>query len=390
MYKHIFAEIDLDALEFNIDAISSLVPTDKIMAVVKANAYGHGAGGVSALLEEKGVRRFAVSNVYEALDLRKAGVKGDILTLGYAEPELVKKAAENNITLCVYDLASARAISVAAGESTVSCHIKLDTGMGRLGFNARKGFNKEELKTELSEVLSYKNLNITGGFTHFATSDRDGDKEGEFALEQYKRFLAAKEAVWELVGENAYSKMLFHSSNSAATLLDYKNRPSDLYRAGIILYGLTPSKGLELPIGLKPVMSLKATVSSVKKLAEGDSVSYGRTFVAEKPMKIAALTVGYADGYMRGLSGRGEVLIGDKKAPIVGRVCMDQVMVDVTGLEVSQGDTVTLFGKGLPAEELADILATINYEIVCAVAHRVPRVYIKNGKVVDTVRYNSI
>ncbi len=390
MYRHVWSEIDLNALEYNINQILKLVPANRIMGVVKANAYGHGAAEVAKTLMGLGINRFAVSNVFEALDLRSVTEKGEILVLGFSDADAVLELSKNNITVCVFDLDFAKTLNSACEKLsvTLNCHLKINSGMNRLGFAAD---DLELLKTQMSEVFALPNLNITGAFTHFATADRDGDENADFTKAQYNAFLSAKEVITELASEQGIKNLCFHSSNSAATLLDSENLPSDIYRAGIIMYGLTPSVGLKLPFTPKPVMSLKATVSQVKELKKGDSVSYGRTFTAREPMRVATVTVGYADGYMRGLSGKGYMLINGKKAPILGRVCMDQTVVDVTNIEgVKTGDSATLFGEGLPVEELAKALNTINYELVCAVAHRVARIYVKNGEITNEVRYISL
>lgn len=390
MYRHVWAEIDLDALEYNINEILKIIPAEKIMGVVKANAYGHGAAAYAESLMEKGINSFAVSNEYEALSLRTKVKNGLILILGYVDSAAVKELCENDITVCIFDLEYAKTLSQSAEKYgvTLNCHIKINSGMNRLGFAVD---NKENFIAEIGEMFSLKGLNITGAFTHYATADRDGDEDAEFTEKQYEAFCFAKEIIKKKAENIGKTNLCFHSSNSAATLLDYSTRPSDMYRAGIIIYGLTPSAGLKLPFELKPVMSLKAKISQVKNIKAGDSISYGRTFTAKDNMRVATVTVGYADGYMRGLSGKGYMLIGGKKAPILGRVCMDQTVVDVTHIEdVKTGDTALLFGKELPVEQLAKMLGTINYELVCAVAHRVPRIYIKNNKILDTVRYISL
>ena len=390
MYRHVWAEIDLDALDYNINEILKIVPAEKVMGVVKANAYGHGAAAYAERLMEKGINSFAVSNEYEALSLRTKVKKGLILILGYVDSAAVKELCENDITVCIFDLEYAKILSQSAERFgvTLNCHIKINSGMNRLGFAVD---NKENFLAQIDELFSLKGLNITGAFTHYATADRDGDEEAQFTEKQYEVFCSAKEIIKKRAEILGKTNLCFHSSNSAATLLDYSTRPSDMYRAGIIIYGLTPSAGLKLPFELKPVMSLKAKISQVKNIKAGDSISYGRTFTAKENMRVATVTVGYADGYMRGLSGKGYMLIGGKKAPILGRVCMDQTVVDITHIDdVKMGDTALLFGKELPVEELAKILGTINYELVCAVAHRVPRIYIKNNKILDTVRYISL
>ncbi len=393
MYYHVWAEINLDALKFNTKQILKLVPSKKVITVVKANAYGHGAGLVAKELYSLGVRRFAVSNVYEALDLRFSGIKGEILIFGNTDTNSVLELVKNDITACVYDLDSAKRLNDAAEKENVKlkCHIKLDTGMGRLGFDCRKASNTALFEEEIRQVFSLKNLSIKGAFTHFATADRDNDLDGEFKSEQYILFEDAKKTVQKVASEFKCKKLQFHCSNSAATVFDFEKEPSDLYRVGVVLYGLTPNPAVTLPIALKPVMTVKAKVTQVKTIKKGDSVSYGKTFTAKKDMKIATISIGYADGYMRGLSNCGKMLIGEKFAQIVGRVCMDQTMLDVTDIEeVKSGDTVIVFGEGLPSETLAETLGTINYELVCAVAHRIPRVYIKKGKEVDVIRYRSI
>lgn len=393
MYRHIWAEIDLDALAFNLSQIFRFVPADRVMGVVKANAYGHGAGAVAELLSQRGVRFFAVSNVYEALDLRSKNIAGDILILGNVDPQAVEELTKKQITVCVFDYDSALRYSNAATAAgvTLNCHIKLDSGMGRLGFDCREKADYDLLRGQIEAVFALPGIAITGAFTHFATADRDRDEDGRYTTDQYARFRTGCEIVRSVGNAAGQKQFYFHSSNSAATLLDYAERPSDLYRAGIILYGLTPAIGLALPCKLRPVMSLKATVAQVKTIQPGDSLSYGRTFTADRPMRVATVTAGYADGYMRGLSNRGKMLIHGCPAPIVGRVCMDQTIVDVTGVDsVSPGDTAVLFGEGLPVDQLAALLGTINYELVCAVAHRVPRVYMQDGKIVKTLRYPTV
>ncbi len=389
MYHHVWAEIDLSALEYNLKQLLTLIPAEKAMGVVKANAYGHGAAAVTNCLLELGVNKFAVSNVSEALDLRSSNSLGEILIFGYSDLNAVYELAKNNVTVCVFDLEYAKSLNAAAKQKgvTLKCQIKINSGMNRLGFAA----DNEDFKAEIEQVFELKNLDITGAFTHFATADRDFDENGEFVAHQYAIFEKAKEIISAAANKKGKGELCFHSANSAATLLDSKIRPSDIYRLGIIMYGLAPSGDMALPFDVKPVMSLKATVSQVKTIKKGDTVSYGRTFKAEKDMRVATVTVGYADGYMRGLSGKGYMLINGKKANILGRVCMDQTVVDVTDiLDVKTGDTALLFGGELPVGELAKLLNTINYELVCAVGHRVPRVYLKDGKEVNEIRYVSL
>ncbi len=393
MYRHIWAEIDLNALEHNFNNITKFIPKDKIMGVVKANAYGHGAGAITKFLSQNGVGFFAVSSVYEAIDLRENGIKEDILILGNIDFSATKELAKQNVSVCIFDTDYANKLNKTLEGTgyTLNCHIKLDTGMGRLGFDCRNGFDTKAFEQNIKTLFSLKSLNITGVFTHFASADGDGENAKEYTKSQYSRFKTASDIIKGIADDKGVKNLYFHSFNSSATLLEHQNYPTDLYRTGIILYGLSPSEKIKLPFELKPVMSLKAMIAQVKEVKKGDSISYGSTFTADKNMRVATVTAGYADGYMRGLSNCGYMLINGKKAKILGRVCMDQTVVDVTDIEnVNSGDVATLFGEGLLVDELANLLDTINYELVCAVAHRVPRIYIKNNKEIDTIRYLSI
>ncbi len=373
-----WAEIDLDALQENFRYIRSKT-TAKIFSVVKANAYGHSVYMIAKLLDEEGTDYFAVSNIDEAKELRDIGIKKPILILGYTPPFLAAELADKNITQAVFSLDYAKKLSDHAEKSgvTVSAHIKLDTGMGRIGFD----FRTDEMPglVEAKEALSQKALSFSGIFTHFPAADSYAQPDTDFTNEQYDRFVRAIDSL-EKAG---FTFEVRHCCNSAATLLS-TDKHLDAIRPGIILYGLTPSVEVEIDKAFTPVMTFKAAVSMVKTVNEGETVSYGRTFTAEKKMKLATVTAGYADGLPRLLSGRGEVLIHGKRAPIIGRICMDQFCCDVSHIEdVAEGDTVILFGKDLPVEEMAKSAETINYEIVCGLSKRVPRIYIKNGKELD-------
>ena len=370
-----WAEIDIPALIHNFKTIKNTAAHSKLMAVVKANAYGHSVTDVAPVLEENGADWFAVSNIDEALQLRNSGISKPILILGYTPVAMAAVLAENNISQCVYSPEYASMLSAEAVRNNIkiNIHIKLDTGMSRLGFNCRDG----EL-SGLSDAIAAARLSgfsFEGIFTHFAVSDRSKSEEDGFTDCQYERFI---EAVSEF--EKAGLKPEFkHCCNSAGLILD-NDKHLDLCRPGIILYGLAPSDAKELERDLIPVMTLKSVVSMVKEIKEGDTVSYGRTFKAEKNMRIATVAAGYADGYPRALSGKFYVLINGKKAPILGRICMDQMSVDVTDIDdVKMGDEVILFGKELAVEALAKHCSTINYEIVCGISPRVPRI-ILNGK----------
>lgn len=370
-----WAEIDIDALIHNFKIIQARADGAKLMAVVKADAYGHSAKDTAPVLERLGADAFAVSNIEEALTLRRSGITRPILILGYTPAELAAELAENHITQCVFSPEYAAALSnqAQADGVTVKIHIKLDTGMSRIGFDCRTdALDGVAMAVEAARLPGFC---FDGVFTHFAVSDRTPDEEDGFTDSQYRRFCAAIEQ-FRAAGLNP---RVCHCCNSAAFCLDTEKH-FDLCRPGIILYGLTPADGLELGADFIPVMTFKSVVSMVKTIHKGDTVSYGRTYCATGERRIATVTVGYADGYPRLLSGRGSVLIGGKRAKIVGRVCMDQMAVDVTDLpDVREGDEVILFGKELPVEELAALCGTINYEIVCGISPRVPRI-IKKSK----------
>ncbi|MBR4072519.1 MAG: alanine racemase [Clostridia bacterium] len=359
----------MSALRHNFKTVKAYAGDSRIMAVVKADAYGHSVKDIAPILSEEGVASFAVSNLSEALSLREYGISEPILILGYTPTEAVDLLYKNDIMQCVYSAEYAKLLSSAAVKQGVEIkiHIKLDTGMGRIGFDCRSA----ELCgiDEAISAATLPNLKMRGIFTHFAVSDRTEKDEDGFTDEQYERYIKAIKS-FEARGVDVGD---CHCRNSAATLLDSDKR-SDFCRPGIILYGLTPNPDLRLEGELIPVMSFKTVVTMVKEIKNGDTVSYGRTFKAENKMKIATLAAGYADGYPRSLSNKGYVLIKGKKAPIVGRVCMDQFSVDVSDIEnVNIGDEVLLFGKELPVEVLAELTGTINYEIVTGISVRVPR-----------------
>lgn len=365
-----WAEIDLDALVHNFDIIKKEATGAKLMAVVKADAYGHSARIVAPILEQHGADAFAVSNIEEAITLRGCGITRPILILGYTPVSMAAQLYLNDISQCVYSPEYATALSKRACTDgvKVKVHIKLDTGMSRLGFDCR-----DEKLSGIEEAVTAARLKgfiFEGIFTHFAVSDRTETSEDGFTDKQYSRFCTAAER-FEKAGLRPKYR---HCCNSAAFCLD-SDKHFDMCRPGIILYGLTPSSDLKLKEAFIPVMTVKSVVSMVKTIKKGDTVSYGRTFTAEKEMKTATVTAGYADGYPRLLSNKGYVLINGKRANIIGRVCMDQMSVDVSDIDnVKQGDEVILFGKTLPVEELADMCGTINYEIICGISPRVPRI----------------
>jgi alanine racemase len=334
---------------------------------------------VALCLERAGADWFAVSNIEEAIQLRQCGVKIPVLILGYTPVECAQMLAENNISQCVYSSEYARELSAFASRSscTVKIHVKLDTGMGRLGFQFDKGFSVAQ---EIAEVCALPSLDAEGIFTHFALSDMG--KEGrEFTREQYRRFSDTVKDVESLGVAFKYK----HCANSAASV-DYPELGLDMARVGIMLYGLLPSDKIENAPDLKPVMSLKTVVSYVKEIGIGTTISYGCDFVADRKMRVATVPMGYADGFWRSNSKTDiPLLIRGQKARILGRICMDQLVLDVSDIDgVQVGDEVTVFGdRDLvnTADDFARANGTINYEIICSVGKRVPRVFVYDGKV---------
>lgn len=370
-FRPTWAEINLDHLIDNYRQIrNNVAPATAIMAVVKADAYGHGLR-VAQVLYDEGVRDFAVSSVDEGVELRGV-IPPDtrILILGYAPVEAVATIVKKGLTPTIIDLEFAKVLSdyaVAAGFK-IPVHVKVDTGMNRIGFDYRVATD------EIFGLVDYPGIEVAGIFTHFATAD---ERDKSFTQEQVKRFAAVVDALTD----KGLVIPLRHASNSAG-VVDLPQLNLNLVRPGIILYGHYPSdEVMQTNIDLKPVMSLKTCIVQTKTLAPGDTVSYGRHFAAQAESKTATLPLGYADGYSRMLSGKGTtVWLRDQEVSLIGNVCMDQCMIDITGLDgVESGEVVELFGEHLPAERLAEILGTIPYEICCMIGKRVPRVNVKNG-----------
>lgn len=369
VFRRCWAEIDTDALIHNFNTIKSATKVS-VCAVVKANAYGHDAQIVAPLLQDAGADCFAVSNIEEAISLREIGIVKPILILGYTPAEYVTELQKHDISQSVYSLEYAKELSRHAvlNNSNIKIHLKLDTGMSRIGFDLRN-----DDQNGIEEAITAARLNgfiLEGVFTHFAFSDRNKPQVDDFTNIQYKRFVRAVDTL----KQRGLNPKVCHCCNSAALCLD-NDKHLDMSRVGIILYGLTPSDDLELTQDFIPVMSFKSVVSQVKEIREGDTVSYGRTFTAQKNMKIATISCGYADGYPRLLSNKGYVIINGHRANIIGRVCMDQFCVDVTDIkDIKLSDEVLLWGKELPVEQLADMIGTINYELVCGVSGRVNKI----------------
>lgn len=359
-----WAEIDVDALKHNYEALRELTgPECKFLGVVKADAYGHGAFPVAKKLEEWGADYLAVACLDEAIALRENGIKLPILILGVTLPGCTDQLLRYDITQAVGDIEIARKYSTyaAAEGQTLKIHLKVDTGMSRLGFLWE---NAVENGLEVSKLPG---LSVEGIFTHFAAAD--GDEE--FTMLQLTRFLS----VTRELEEKGVKIPIRHCAASAA-VLNYPCTHLDMVRPGIALYGHYPEKGMEDLCELRPVMTLKTRVDAVRRVPAGSTVSYGRTAELSEDTVLAVLPVGYADGYPRLLSNQGTVMIGGKPCPIVGRVCMDLCMVAVDELEVNTGDEVILYGpESVSVEHAADLVGTIQYELLTSVAPRVPRVY---------------
>ncbi len=372
LLHRVWAEINLDALGKNIDEIRKITKGKDIMAVVKANAYGHGVGIIAPELYRKGINRFCVSNIGEAKELREILPEAEILIFGCAEEEWFGDIVNLNLIQTVGDTMFARELSDWAAKTncTVRVHIKADTGMSRIGI---------ETAAELEEILSLDGLQVEGIYTHFACSDSLTDEDIDFTQKQEK-------ILREIAGNH---NIAVYSQNSGG-ILYHSDFEGEIVRSGIITYGCMPNTAEKLPIPLTPVLTLKSQVCQVKKIPAGRSIGYGRTFVTDKEMEIAVIPVGYADGYDRRLSSCGQVYLGGRLCPICGRVCMDQMMVDVTGADVKAGDTAVLYSDTIPeitVDAVADKIETIGYELLCAVGARVPRVAIKNGKIIAVENY---
>lgn len=363
------AEVDLAALDYNYHQLRQLAPPEvKFLAVVKADAYGHGAVPVSKRLEELGTDFLGVATVKEGAELREGGVHKPILVLSGVYQEEVDAVLEYHLTPMLYRLEVAEALSAAAGAqgTKVPVHIKVDTGMGRIGVLA------EEAAAFMNRLCELENVTIEGIASHFSTAD---EQNSAFAAEQLERFSQTIEEMKRLNIDPPFC----HIANSAA-LANLPSAHFTVVRPGIMLYGSYPSPSLKAKISLRQVMSWKSRIADLKKAPAGYSISYGRTFVTQRPSIIAAIPVGYADGYHRLFSNRGEVLIKGQRAPVVGRVCMDWTMVDVTDIPgVEVGEEVVLMGsqagQEITPEEMGEWMGTISYEILCSVGKRVHRIY---------------
>lgn len=380
--RPVWAEVNLDNIINNIKEIKKNINGEEIIAVVKANAYGHGAVDVAPVLIENGADRLAVAMLSEALELREAGIKVPILILGYTDVAFSEMLINNDIEQTVYSLDYAKELSKKAEAlgKIAKIHIAVDTGMGRIGF-----LPNEKSVEEVVEISKLSNLRITGIFTHFSNADEQDKSYAHNQIEKFNSFINEIEKREVNLG-------LKHISNSAS-IIDIEDAHYNAIRPGIILYGYYPSDYINKDkLKLMPALSLKCQVIHVKELPKGEYIGYGRKFRTERDSVIATLPIGYADGYVRGLYEKAHVIINGKLAPVVGKICMDQCMIDVTDVgPVKVGDEVVLLGEdnGVKnnADDIAKMLDTINYEILCMIGRRVPRIYIKDGKMVNVRNY---
>lgn len=384
-YRPTWVEISLDALRSNIEQFQKVLPAGmKQMAVVKADAYGHGAVEVSKEVLAAGVDYLGVAFFDEALELRNAGITAPILVLGYTPPEGINRARELDVTIAVYSRDVLEALREQgqkqenASQKKLKIHIKLDTGMGRLGLHT-----EADAIPFIEEALLLPNVDVEGLFTHYANAD---EVDKSYTLEQYGRF----ERIVSHFTDKGETFPYIHAGNSAAAI-DLPGLTYSMVRLGISMYGLYPSEDVDqTKIELKPVLSLKTGIVHLKTLPAGSGVSYGTIYHTKGDEQIGTLPIGYADGYSRMLSGKAEVLVRGKRVPIVGRICMDQCMINVTEVpDVSALDEVVLIGEQgeerITAEDVAFQLGTINYEIICMISHRVARVYVRNGERVEAL-----
>ncbi|MCI6054271.1 alanine racemase [Dysosmobacter sp.] len=376
--RRTWAEIDLDALAHNYRRARELTgPGVRYLGVVKADAYGHGAIQVAAQLEELGADYLAVSSLDEARELRHGGIDAPILILGHTPPEMVPELIRYHITQAVSARAKAEEYNAAASAcgGRLKVHIKVDTGMSRLGFLVRDEHFDGGVEA-IAASCALPGLEAEGIFTHFAVSDEDDTDSEAYTREQFALFLRVVNAL----AERGRTFPIRHCANSGA-LARYPEMYLDMVRPGIALYGVgADAKRL----GLRPVMTLKSSVSTIKIFDPGTDISYGRTYRAADKARIGVLPIGYADGLFRGLSNRLAVVTDQGPAPIRGRICMDMTMVDLTGLpDVKVGSEVEIFGRRQSVDHLAQLLDTISYELLCAVSKRVPRVYLRDGQVVE-------
>lgn len=379
--RPVWVEVNLDNIEYNLRNIQRIMKDKEIIAVVKADAYGHGAVDIAHVLSENGIKRFAVAVVTEAVELRRSGINGSILVLGYTPPSLYHMLLKYDVEQTIFDYETASKISKLAKTwyKNVKIHIAVDTGMARIGFL----YNDKSFE-DLYKISMLPNIQIEGVYSHFSSADENDKTYSNMQIERFNDFCSKMKSM-------GMDYNIRHISNSAGIL----NLPEvcyDAVRPGILLYGYYPSYETNKTIDLKPALSFKATIIYLKDLPEGECISYGRIYQTKSIEKIATLPFGYADGFSRILNKKANVIINNRKVPVVGSICMDQCMVNVDSVpNVKIGDEVIIIGESvsekITVEDLAKSLGTINYEVLCMIAKRVPRIYLREGKVVKVRNY---
>ncbi len=386
--KRTWAEISLDNLEHNYHALRAHIPQGcKFLGVIKADAYGHGAVPVSGTLSELGCEYLAVSNLEEAVQLRRGGIRTPVLILGYTPPEYADTMVFMDLTQEIHSMDYARALEerLRGTNYILNVHLKLDTGMGRIGFLAYGGHSE---LAQLQAFSQLTHLRAEGVFTHFSAADSRLADDEAYTETQYARFQAA---LAELEGYGI-QPALRHCANSAVTIL-HPEYSLDMVRGGIALYGCAPDRDCAGLLDLRPVMTLRTTIAQLRDVAAGTPISYGRTFTAPHDLRMAVLPVGYADGLSRSLSGRARFRLHGTDVPVIGRICMDMCMVDITDVpQAKVGDELTLFGydedgQCVPVERLAEASGTISYEILCTLSKRIARLYYSGGRQSEILQY---
>lgn len=385
--KRSWADISLDNLNHNYQQLRKKVPSGcRFLGVVKADAYGHGAVPIGRHLCELGAEYLAVSNIEEAVQLRRSGLRGPILILGYTPPFYTQDLAAMNLRQEVHSLDYARRLNerLAGTGRQLRIHIKLDTGMSRLGFFA---YDHESTIEELKEIAQMPSLRIEGVFTHFPVADSVDGADANFTRTQFERFQQMLSAL-KLVG---IEPEIRHCCNSGASIL-YPEYALDMIRPGIATYGVLPSGDLREMIDLRPVMSLRSTIFQIREFEPNITISYGRTYTTRDPERIAVIGIGYADGLSRSFSNNISFLLHGKRVPQVGRICMDMCMVDVTSVpEAKVGDIVTIFGEdggdSIEVDSMANRLGTIPYELLCGINKRIPRIYLDGENQTEILQY---
>lgn len=386
--KRTWAEISLDNLEHNYRALRARTPQGcKFLGVIKADAYGHGAVPVSGTLSELGCEYLAVSNLEEAVQLRRGGIRTPILILGYTPPEYADTMVFMDLTQEIHSIDYARALEerLRGTNYILNVHLKLDTGMGRIGFLA---YGDHSELPQLAAFSQLTHLRVEGVFTHFSVADSRREDDERYTALQYARFC---DALAEL-DSYGIRPTLRHCANSAVTIL-HPEYSLDMVRGGIALYGCAPDVDCEGLLDLRPVMTLRTTIAQIRDVAAGTPISYGRTFTAPRDLRMAVLPIGYADGLSRGLSGKVSFRLRGQDVPVIGRICMDMCMVDITSVsDAKTGDELTLFGYDedgvrVPVERLAQASGTISYEILCTLSKRIARLYYSGGRQSEILQY---